>query len=98
MPEVTLDEVRHVAKLARMALSDEELERVRRELNRIMDYFVELQQLDTEGIGDTSHAIPMTDVYRQDEIGDSLPPAKIVQNAPDSIENFFRVPTFMEEE
>ncbi len=98
MPEVTLDEVRHVATLARMALTDEELERVRRELNRIMDYFVELQQLDTEGIGDTSHAIPITDVYRQDEIGDTLPAAKIVQNAPDTIENFFRVPVFMEEE
>lgn len=98
MAEVSLDDVRHVARLARMALSDEELERVRRELNRIMGHFAELQQLDTEGVEDTSHAIPMTNVYRPDEVGPGTPPDKILQNAPDSVESFFRVPAFMEEE
>jgi aspartyl-tRNA(Asn)/glutamyl-tRNA(Gln) amidotransferase subunit C len=96
--EVSLDDVRHVARLARMALSDEELERVRRELNRIMGYFAELQQLDTEGVEDTSHAIRMNNVYRPDDIGPSTPTEKLLQNAPDSVENFFRVPAFMEEE
>jgi len=96
--EVSLEDVRHVARLAKLALSDEELERVRRELNRIMDHFAELQQLDTAGIGDTSHAIPMTNVYRPDQTADSLPPEKVVQNAPDSVEGFFRVPGFMEDE
>ena len=90
--------MRHVARLARMALSDEELERVRRELNRIMGYFAELQQLDTEGVEDTSHAIRMTNVYRSDEVRPGTPAEKILQNAPDSVESFFRVPAFMEEE
>ncbi len=98
MAEVSPDDVRHVARLARMALSDEELERVRRELNRIMGYFAELQQLDTEGVEDTSHAIRMTNVYRPDEVRPGTPAGKILQNAPDSVENFFRVPAFMEEE
>jgi len=96
--EVSLDDVRHVARLARMALSDEELERVRRELNRIMGYFAELQQLDTEGVEDTSHAIRMTNVYRPDEVAPGTPRDKILQNAPDSVESFSRVPAFMEEE
>lgn len=93
-----MEEVRHVANLARLAMSDEDLERIRVELNRIMKYFAELQELDTEDVPETSHAIPMTDVYRGDQVRPSLPAEKIVQNAPDGVDEFFRVPGFMEEE
>ena len=98
MAEVTLDEVRHVARLARLDLPDEELERVRRELNRIMDHFTELQQLDTSSVERTSHAIRMTNVYRDDELVPGLSAQAVVLNAPDGVEGFFRVPAFMEEE
>ena len=96
--EVSPEEVRHVANLARLAMSDEDLERIRHELNRIMKFFAQLQELDTDDVPETSHAIPMTDVYRDDEVRPSLPPDKITQNAPDGVEEFFRVPGFMEEE
>lgn len=98
MAEVTLDEVRHVAQLARLDLPDEELERVRRELNRIMDHFAELQQLDTSDVEQTSHAIRMTNVYRADATIPGLSAEAVIQNAPDGVEGFFRVPAFMEEE
>ncbi len=98
MAEVSLDDVRHVAKLAHMALSENELVRVQRELNRIMDHFAELQRLDTDDVPEMSHSIPMVNVYRDDVVGQALPADKAVQNAPDSVDNFFRVPAFMEDE
>ena len=98
MVEVTRDEVRHVCRLARLDLTDEELERVRGELNRIMAHFEELQALDTANVPITSHAIPMANVYREDEATASLPVEKVLQNAPDSAEGFFRTSLFMETE
>lgn len=98
MVEVTVADVRHVCLLARLDLSDAEIERVRGELNRIMAHFEELQALDTADIPITSHAIPMSNVYREDVPGQSLPVAKVVQNAPDSAEGFFRTSLFMETE
>ncbi len=96
MPEITEAEVRHVASLAKLALSEEELQRVGRELNRILDYFAELQQLDTSQVPITSHAIPLLNVYREDEVGESLSPEEAVQNAPDGVDGYFRVPRIVE--
>jgi len=98
MSAITLDEIRHLCRLARLALSEAEMQRVGAELNRIMAHFHELQQLDTEGVPITSHAIPMKDVYRGDNVSESLPVEKIVGNAPDSIEGYFRTTLFMETE
>lgn len=97
MPDVSLDDVRHVCRLARLDLSMAEMERVRGELNRIMAHFHELQALDTEGVPTTSHAIPMSNVYREDVPGESLPVERVIQNAPDSVEGFFRTSLFVEE-
>lgn len=96
MSEISDVEVRHVAGLAKLALAEEELQRVGRELNRILDYFAELQQLDTEEIPTTSHAIPLVNVYREDEVGKSLPVDEAAANAPDGVEGFFRVPRIVE--
>jgi aspartyl-tRNA(Asn)/glutamyl-tRNA(Gln) amidotransferase subunit C len=97
MAEITRPEVEHVAKLAHLALTDEELERVGRELNRILDHFRALAEIDTTGVPITSHAIPMINVYREDAAGASLPVAAIVSNAPDGVDEFFRVPRIVEE-
>jgi aspartyl-tRNA(Asn)/glutamyl-tRNA(Gln) amidotransferase subunit C len=94
--EITAAEVRHVASLAKLALSEEELSRVGRELNRILDYFAELQQLDTSNVPITSHALPLVNVYREDEAAESLTVAEAVQNAPDGVEGYFRVPRIVE--
>jgi len=97
MPDITAEEVRHVAELAKLALSDEELERSGYELNRILAYFRELQEVDTENVPITSHAIPMVNVLREDEARPSLPAEEVVANAPDGVDAFFRVPRIIEE-
>ena len=88
--------MRHVASLAKLALSEEELHRVGRELNRILDYFAELQQLDTSDVPITSHALPLVNVYREDQIGECLTVEEAVQNAPDGADGYFRVPRIVE--
>lgn len=98
MPEVTRDDILHVSKLARLALSAEEVERLVVEVNRIMGHFAELQELDTTDVPVTSHAIPMQNVYRPDTTWESLPVEDVVANAPDGVEGFFRTSLFMETE
>ena len=96
MPEITAAEVRHVASLAKLALSAEELSRVGRELNRILDYFAELQELNTAEVPITSHALPLVTVYREDQAAESLTVAEAVQNAPDGVDGYFRVPRIVD--
>ena len=97
MPEISLDEVRHVARLAHLALSEEELARTGVELNRILEHFRALAEIDTSEVPITSHAIPMVNVYREDEVRPSLPAEQVVANAPDGVDEFFRVPRIVEE-
>ena len=97
MPQISLQEVKHVARLAHLSLSDEELERVGKELNRILEHFRALQGLDTTDVPITSHAIPMLNIYREDAVKPSLPVEAIVSNAPDGVDEFFRVPRIVGE-
>ncbi len=91
------EQVEHVALLARLELSEEEKERYTHELNQILEHFEALQKLDTENVPPTSHAIPMTNVLREDEVRPSLPREEVLQNAPDPAEGCFRVPRVVEE-
>ena len=84
MEQVTRDDVAHVAMLADLALSEDEIARLQRELNRIMEHFAELQNLDTEGVEPMSHAdMTLHNVFREDQARGSLPLDSILQNAPD---------------
>jgi aspartyl-tRNA(Asn)/glutamyl-tRNA(Gln) amidotransferase subunit C len=96
-PKITLVEVEHVARLARLALSPEEKDRMRRELDGILAYIDKLRALDTEGVEPTSHAVPLTSVMRDDAPRPSLPRADMLANAPDPNGDFFRVPKIIEE-
>jgi len=96
-PKITMREVEQVERLARLALSDAEKERMRRELDGILSYIDKLRALDTEGVPPTSHAVPMTNVMREDEPVPSLPQADMLANAPDRSGDFFRVPKIIEE-
>jgi aspartyl-tRNA(Asn)/glutamyl-tRNA(Gln) amidotransferase subunit C len=96
-PKITMREVEQVARLARLALSDAEKERMRRELDGILSYIDKLRALDTEGVPPTSHTVPMTNVMREDEPVPSLPQADMLANAPDRSGDFFRVPKIIEE-
>ena len=95
--KITLKEVEQVARLARLELSDEEKERMRAQLDRILTYIDKLKELDITGVEPTSHAIPMTNVMREDELRPSFPAEIMLSNAPDREGDFFRVPKIIEE-
>lgn len=94
---ITREEVLHVASLARLALTEEEINRLQYELGRILEYFQQLQELDTTDVPTTSHVLPMVNVFREDVVGQSLSQQEVLANAPDQVEGFFRVPRIIEE-
>jgi aspartyl-tRNA(Asn)/glutamyl-tRNA(Gln) amidotransferase subunit C len=96
-PKITMKEVDHVARLSRLTLTDSEKERMRRELDGILSYIDKLRALDTAGVPPTSHAVPMTNVMREDEPRPSLSQDEMLANAPDRSGEFFRVPKIIEE-
>lgn len=94
---ISLQEVEHVARLARLELSGAEKERMRRELDGILSYIDKLRALDTTGVEPTSHAVPLTNVLRDDVEKPSLPRDEMLANAPDRHGELFRVPRIIEE-
>jgi aspartyl-tRNA(Asn)/glutamyl-tRNA(Gln) amidotransferase subunit C len=96
-PKISLKDVEHVARLARLELSDADKDRMRRELDSILSYIDKLRALDTEGVEPTSHAIPMTNVMRDDTPRPSFPQDAMLANAPERSGEFFRVPRIIEE-
>jgi aspartyl-tRNA(Asn)/glutamyl-tRNA(Gln) amidotransferase subunit C len=93
---ITREEVRHVAMLFRMSLSEEEIARLQQQLSQIIDYFQVLQQVDTEGVPPTSHTLALENVTRDDEPCPSYPAEDILANAPLSEGGFFRVRAVLE--
>jgi aspartyl-tRNA(Asn)/glutamyl-tRNA(Gln) amidotransferase subunit C len=96
-PKITLKDVEHVARLARLLLGPEEKERMRRELDGILTYIDKLRAVDTRSVEPTSHAVPMTNVMRDDVTCPSFPQSDMLANAPDRSGDFFRVPKIIEE-
>ena len=96
-PKIMLAEVEHVARLARLDLSEAEKERMRSQLDAILTYIDKLRRLDTEGVEPTSHAIPIVNVMREDEARPCFPVSDMLANAPDREGDFFRVPKIIEE-
>ncbi len=93
---LTPEEVEHVALLGRLELTDEERERFTTQLNSILQYFEQLQQIDTTGVPAMSHAVAVTNVMREDEPTPGLTPEEALQNAPDQDRDCFRVPRVIE--
>ena len=94
---ITREEVQHVARLARLELTDDELERMRVELDAILAYIDKLRALDVEGVEPTSHAVPLVNVMRDDDVRPSLPLDEMLANAPDRDGDQFRVPRIIED-
>jgi len=90
--EITRDEVLHVAKLARLALSDEEVERFRGQLSAILEAVGKVSELDLEGVPPTSHPLDLINVLAEDEPAPSLARDEALANAPDPEDGFFGVP------
>jgi aspartyl-tRNA(Asn)/glutamyl-tRNA(Gln) amidotransferase subunit C len=79
-------DVLHVARLARLELSYEEVERMARELSSVLDYFMKISELDLEHVPPTSHVVEVTDALRPDEPEPSLPREEVLEQAP-AVEN-----------
>ncbi len=84
--------VEHIAKLARLSVSEEEKELFGPQLNSILSYMEKLNELDTQDVGPTSHVLSLSNVMREDVPGDSIPRGDALMNAPDHAEKFYRVP------
>lgn len=90
--KITRAEVQHVANLARLTLSEEELASMTEQLDTLLSYFDKLQQVDTDGVTPTTHTFHKTNAFREDELLPSLPVHKVLANAPEATEEMFRVP------
>ncbi|HMK55353.1 MAG TPA: Asp-tRNA(Asn)/Glu-tRNA(Gln) amidotransferase subunit GatC [Dissulfurispiraceae bacterium] len=93
---LSLEEVRHIAQLSRLALSEGEAELYAPQLSKIIDYVEQLNNLDTSDIEPTSHIISLNNVMADDVPGTSLPRAEALRNAPDSTEKFYRIQKIIE--
>lgn len=94
---ITREEVLHVARLARLALSEDEADRFREQLGSILDYIRQLDTLDTKDVIPTSHAVEMGTPFRDDSVHPFGDKEAILSNAPDRFEDFFRVPRIIED-
>jgi aspartyl-tRNA(Asn)/glutamyl-tRNA(Gln) amidotransferase subunit C len=89
-------DIEKVARLARLDLSEEEKETFGNQLDQILNYMEQLNQLDTTGVEPTSHAIPIHNVFREDEVKPSFPREEVLGIAPDEEVGHFKVPRIIE--
>ena len=89
---ITMKDVEYVANLAKLELSEEEKKRFQKELDNIIKYIDQLNELDTENVPITSHVTLLQNVLREDKILPSLSPDEALANAPEKKDGFFRVP------
>ncbi|NCO83527.1 MAG: Asp-tRNA(Asn)/Glu-tRNA(Gln) amidotransferase GatCAB subunit C [Nitrospirae bacterium CG_4_10_14_3_um_filter_44_29] len=88
--------VEHIAKLARLSVSEKEAEAFRAQLQGILSYMEKLNELDTKDVEPTSHAVSLSNVLREDIQRDSLSKEDALANAPDHTDKFYRVPRIIE--
>jgi aspartyl-tRNA(Asn)/glutamyl-tRNA(Gln) amidotransferase subunit C len=86
-------QVLHVARLARLELSEDEVQRMAGELSKVLDHIEKIRELDLEGVAPTSHVVEVTDALRPDEPRPCLPPEVALAAAPEPLEGGFGVPT-----
>jgi len=94
--KLSREEVLHIALLARLGLSETDVDRFREQLSNILESFEVLQQIDTSGIPPTAQSIDLQNVIKGDEVTASLPQAQVLANAPRKDREFFRVRPVLE--
>ncbi len=94
--KISIVEVERVSNLARLALTPEETEEFTGQLGRILDYFEKLDELDVDGVEPTRHAIEVVNAFREDEVKTAEDPERLLDNAPDREDRFFKVPRIIE--
>ena len=93
---ISRDEVRHVARLAKLALTDDEEELMTNQLGSILEFIAKLEELDTTDVEPTYHAVEMSNVMRDDESRPSPPLDEVLKNAPERQDPFFLVPRILD--
>ncbi len=93
---ITREDVVHVAGLARLALTEEEVELYTAQLQRILEYVEKLSGVDTRGVEPTTYTVPMVEVMRDDVVEGSLKPEEALRNAPEKDRGCFKVPKIIE--
>jgi len=94
--KLSREEVLHIALLARLGLTETEVNRLSEQLSNILENFEALQQVDTTGIPPTAQSIPLQNVVKEDKVTPCLPQNQILANAPRKDGNFFRVKAVLE--
>ena len=96
MTRITKEQVQHVANLARLAITEEETEKLTKQLDQIITFAEQLNELDTENVEPTTHVLHMKNVLREDKASQGLPREEVLKNAPDHQDGQIRVPGIME--
>jgi aspartyl-tRNA(Asn)/glutamyl-tRNA(Gln) amidotransferase subunit C len=89
-------DIEKVARLARLELSEDEMETFGNQLEQILTYMEQLNRLDTTGVEPTSHAIPIYNIFREDQVISSFPQEEVLGIAPEEEEGHFKVPRIIE--
>jgi len=98
MPErLTRETVAHVARLARLAVTDDELEMFTTQLGAVLDHAADIEKLDTADVPPTAHPLPLENVLRADEVEPSLDRDEVLAQAPSAEDDRFRVPRILGE-
>ena len=97
MSRISTDDVAHVARLARLELTDDELETFTGQLDAVLDHAADVEALDVAGVAPTAHPFPLTNVLRPDVPGATLDRAEVLAEAPSVEDDRFRVPPAMGE-
>ena len=93
---LSLEEVEHIATLARLRLTEAEKERYRQQLSAVLDYMAKLKEVDTAHIEPTATVLPLRTVLRPDEVTPSLTREEVLANAPSAEAGMFRVPPVLD--
>jgi len=96
MVKLTRKDIESVAYLSRLELTDEEKDKLTGHINRLLENFQMLQELDTDDVEPTSHVIPVSNVFRKDEVTPSLPVEDVLANGPQVAEDCFVAPRVVE--
>ncbi|SDR11213.1 aspartyl/glutamyl-tRNA(Asn/Gln) amidotransferase subunit C [Virgibacillus subterraneus] len=96
MADISKDQVKHVAHLARLAVTEDEADLFTDQLSSIIEYAEQLNELDTEGVEPTTHVMDLKNVLRKDEPKEWISKEDALKNAPDKQNGYFRVPSILE--
>lgn len=96
MSKITKEQVEHVAHLARLEVTEEEVEMFTNHLDSIIQYAEQLKELDTENIKPTTHVLDIKNVLRKDEVGETTTHEEMMKNAPDSEDVQIKVPAILD--